>query len=507
MGQNLVRASSRFRAPLRFGGLALLIGTIVACGGGGGSSDTPAGTPTPRPSPVVPITPPGPARSTAEIILRNGDQVTSDLRVANIEDASLGSDGAAAVLVEVADAGNRMAIVARAADGSYATVFDPRRDDTGIDATSLTRLRIAPTGEMVFQSGSGLDSDRLHRIANGTLQTIAGAAPGPVFPEFRILGNVRIGAGGLVAFVGGGQECEVVVGDNEPRVTCTNALYVADSTGVVRLDDTGLDLARQRASTIRVEIAPDQGTWFSLPRRGTAPMLLRFADGEATTVLDGATALPGVGTLNSAEAVAVNASGQVLLEGDLQAVEGEQRPQVIGLLNGESFALIAEEGTVLGGENVVSLRGLALDGAGRALFEAQLGSADAPADQVNSLWLGNDRGLIEIAREGQQLSSEQVTVLRVLGSRLDAAGDVAFLTELGTSSGGVNQLQEVRATVRRADGRLVTIASTRHTGQFGELSSLQIVGYDDAGTLLMIGVRGRSSDRVLLLGRSDQSAG
>ena len=60
--------------------------------------------------------------------------------------------------------------------------------------------------------------------------------------------------------------------------------------------------------------------------------------------------------------------------------------------------------------------------------------------------------------------------------------------------------------MRRSDGRLVTIASTRHTAQFGELSSMQIVGYDEAGTLLLIGTRGRSSDRVLLLGRSDQPA-
>jgi hypothetical protein len=57
--------------------------------------------------------------------------------------------------------------------------------------------------------------------------------------------------------------------------------------------------------------------------------------------------------------------------------------------------------------------------------------------------------------------------------------------------------------VRRRTRRLVTIASTRRPAQFGELSSMQIVGYDEAGTLLLIGTRGRSSD-LLLLRRSDQ---
>ena len=104
-----------------------------------------------------------------------------------------------------------------------------------------------------------------------------------------------------------------------------------------------------------------------------------------------------------------------------------------------------------------------------------------------------------------RVSGDQSTVLALLGSRVNAAGDVAFLTELGTISGGVVQREEVRASVRRADGRLVTVASTRHSAQFGALSDMQIVGYDEAGTLLLIGARGRSSDRILLLGRSDQS--
>ena len=86
----------------------------------------------------------------------------------------------------------------------------------------------------------------------------------------------------------------------------------------------------------------------------------------------------------------------------------------------------------------------------------------------------------------------------------NAAGDVAFLTQLGSKVDGVAKLEEVRATVRRADGTLVTIASTRHAAQFGALSAMQIVGYNEAGTLLLIAARGRSSDRVLLMGRSDQ---
>ena len=493
------------RSPIRFAGLLLLGALITACGGGGGggSSNAPQSSPTPRPTPVTPVTPPGPATSTAEIILRDGDVLPGDLRIANIEDGALGVDGTSALVVRISDSGNRSAIVLRRPDGSYSALYAPRTDGDGVDATSIARVRLAADGTVIFQTGTGLDSDRLYRLADGRLDALAGAAPGPVFPDFRILGNVRVGGDGATAFVGGGGECEVVIGDDQPRVTCTNALYVADASGVQRIDDDELDLSRQRATTIRVEPDPAGGFWFSLPRRGSAPMLLRWADGEAATILDGTTRLDGIGTLNSVEAVAINAAGQVLVEGGLQEFTGDRRPQVLGVLDGDAFSQIALEGTVLDGANVATLRGLGLDGAGRALFEARLGDPDAAAAQENSLWLGDASGLVRVVREGSPFPGEETTVLTLLGSRVNAAGDVAFITELGTRAAGVDNLEEVRATVRRADGQLVTVASTRHTGQFGALSDMQIVGYDEEGTLLLIGARGRSSDRVLLLGRSD----
>ena len=493
------------RFPTRLTGLLILGTLLAACGGGGGSSSgTPQSSPTPRPTPVTPVTPPGPATSTAQIILRDGDLLPGDLRVANIEDGALANDGTSALVVTIADAGDRSAVLLRRADGTYSTLYDPRTDTTGLEASSIARVRLAANGTVVFQTGNGLDSDRLYRIADGRMEALAGAAPGPAFPDFRVLGNVRLASTGQVAFVGGGGECEVVVGDTEPRVTCTNSLYVADDTGVQRLDASKLDLSRQRASTVRVELDPAGGVWFSLPRRGSAPMLLRWADGEATTVLDSATSLDGVGTLNSAEAVAINAAGQALLEGGLQEFTGDRRPQVLGVLDADGFSQIALEGTPLDGANVATLRGLGIDGRGRALFEARLGDPDAPAEEQNSLWFGDASGLVRIVREGSPFPGEDTTVLTVLGSRVNAAGDVAFLTELGSNVDGVPKLEEVRATVRRADGTLVTIASTRHAAQFGALSAMQIVGYDEAGTLLLIGTRGRSSDRVLLMGRSDQ---
>lgn len=475
---------------------------LAGCGGGGGDgSGSPSNAPTPIPSPVRPIDPPGPPRSTAEIILRDGDRMPDGLVVANIEDAALAGDRVAA-LVTSSSTGGALAIVLREPGAGFATAFDPLTAAPDVDARSLSRLRMSRTGEIVFQSGNGLDRDRLHLLQDGVLYTLAGAEPGPVFPDFRILGNVRIEVGGIVAFVGGGQACEVTPGSEEPRIVCTNALYVADATGVVRLDDSELDLERQRATAVRVEMDPHGGAWFSLPRRRTAPVLLHHAAGTTTAVLTGASELEGVGVVNSVEVVGINQAGDVLLEVGQQEIEGERRPATLGVLRGESFVPYAKEGTTLGGAPVSTIRGIGIDDFGRALFEAALGEPDGTRT-VPALWYGDENGLVEIVREGAPFPGESAIVVDLQGSRINEQGDVAFLTRLGTVAEGTVRVEEVRATVRRADGRLVNIASSRNTAQLGEITSLTIGGFDREGTLLLIASRSRSSDRVLLLGRSD----
>jgi hypothetical protein len=450
---------------------------------------------------VRPIEPPGPGSSTAQIILRDGDRLTEGLVVANIEDAAL-AGGRVAALVTTADSGGARAVALRQPGGGFVTAFDPAVSAPELDARTLTRARLSTTGEIAFQSGTGLDSDRLHLLSGGVLRTLAGAEPGPVFPEFRILGNVRVEAG-TVAFVGGGQECEVTPGSEEPRITCTNALYVADEAGVVRLDDTELDLARQRATAIRVEMDPRGGAWFSLPRRGAAPVLLHHAAGETTAVLTGQSEVPGIGALNAVEVVAINESGDVLLEIVQQALEGERRPTTVGVRRGEEFFAFAKEGSELGGAPIAALRGIGIDGTGRALIEASLAAPASPTGLARSLWYGDHAGLVEIVRQGAAFPGEERVVVEVQGSRINDDGDVAFLTRLGTVQDGTVRVEEVRATVRRADGRLVNVASSRNTAQLGEITSLVIAGFDGEGSLLLIATRSRSSDRVLLLGRSD----
>jgi hypothetical protein len=48
----------------------------------------------------------------------------------------------------------------------------------------------------------------------------------------------------------------------------------------------------------------------------------------------------------------------------------------------------------------------------------------------------------------------------------------------------------------------VTIVSSKDTSRFGTLTRLTTAGFNEAGTVLLIAERGRSSDRALIVGAS-----
>src|SRR5262249_35027966 len=160
-----------------------------------------------------------------------------------------------------------------------------------------------------------------------------------------------------------------------------------------------------------------------------------------------------------------------------------------------------QQGTAADAGSILDLRAIGLDDQGEALYQETIGDAQNPAAAVLSLRLAATTD-VEIAREGVAIAPGDLTVLTFQEPRINRSGDVAFIAQLGEVEPGTSPLEEIRAVVRRADGQLVTVASTKSGGQLGTLSSLSVAGFDDNGTLLLIGSRG-SNDRVLILAPSD----
>lgn len=497
-------------ALARFGLVARkLVGVVLAgalgsagCGGGGGGS---APVVVPTPPPVIPVDPPG-EPSDARIILQTGDRIGESTGVANIEDAALAADGTLAAIIAVASQGGGRAIVRRAAGGRFEVVFGEDEAPPEVDLRTLLRLRMAPTGEMIFQSGDGIDSDRLFFVDGDTVQVLAGVAPGVTAPDFRILGNVRIGPDGLVAFAAGGHRCETsTTPGGSLRHVCRISLFVREDGATSKVEAEDLDLAEVATNTVRVELDPSGSAYFSVPGRREAPTLVRFSGGEATALLTADREIPELGsTLGDVEAVDITARGQILLTGALPPPEeGAPRPGVVGILEDGSFTRLAVEGEPFAGETVEGIRAIALDGAGNALWEAQFRDTSGSPESVRrSLRLTGPGGDVEIVREGRPSPDGGGTVLSIDAARVNEAGDVVFLTSLGRIEDGTLFIEEIRATLRAADGTLKTIISSARSAQFGTISRLLIVGLDEQANVLLLAERGQSSDRALLLSQS-----
>jgi hypothetical protein len=461
----------------------------------------------PTPQPAIPVDPPSNQANT-RIVLQTGDLIGGDTGVANVEDAAMAADGTLAVIVSVANRGGARAVARRSPGGRFAVVFGEGNASPDIDLRTLVRLRMAPSGEMVFQSGEGLDVERFFFVDEDSITTLAGAPPGVVAPDFRVLGNNRIGPNGVVAFVAGGHACEDSISPGGSlRHVCRISLYVAGDGAIERIGTGDLDLAEVATNSIRVELDPAGNAYFSVPGRREEPTLIRFADGEATALLTANLEIPGLGEpLGDVEAVDIAPGEQILLSGALRPrVEGGPRPGIVGILENGVFSPIAVEGEAIGDETVQSLRAIAIDGAGNALYEAQFADPTGASDTLQrSLRLAGSAGDVEIVREGRPApDGGGATVVSIDAARGNEAGDVVFLTSLGRITDGTTFIEEIRATLRRADGTLQTLASSARSVQFGTISRMLIVGLDEQANVLLLAERGQSSDRALLLSQAD----
>ena len=173
---------------------------------------------------------------------------------------------------------------------------------------------------------------------------------------------------------------------------------------------------------------------------------------------------------------------------------------VLGILSGEHFSPVAREGDTIDGLNVQRVRGIGLDPDGRAFYEAMLSNPARPNDPlIRSLRLATATENVEIVRERSAFPGDQKTVVAITNSRIGHFGNIVFVTSLGRVTGQTVAVDEIRATLRRTDGSLVTLASSTESAQLGPISELLILGVESEQKILLLAERNQSSDRALLL--------
>ncbi|HEY8518395.1 MAG TPA: hypothetical protein VIS07_23020 [Candidatus Binatia bacterium] len=488
--------------PLRVALGALLL--LAACGGGGGGNGggggggptPPPGTsPTPRPS-LAPTPVPTPNPERVKLLLAEGETVAG-LTVSDIEDAGFNNSGAIGAIVTVRNANGGRAVLLGGADGDFTPVVTPDSPPEGADMRTLSRVRLLEDGTSIFESGDGLDTDRLYFVKDGAVQGLAGAPPGPVFPTFRILGDLAFGLTGTIGFIGGGDECETDTSGANPRTLCDIKLFVAQDGVVTEVRDDAITLEGISPTQPQVAVTDIGVTFFSIPGSGQAPTLVRYAAGELDTVLTANESLGDIGRLIRPQVAAATSDEDLLLTTTLASDPGPSRPTVIGILSGNDFRVLDRERTAAPGGEIVDLRAVGMDEQGRALYIARIGES-GDNDAPKTLRLNDGFTSIDVATEHAPLPGTDKTLVRFEAQRINRRGDVAFVAELGRIDGLTTIIEEVRVVVRLSDGTYLAPVSSARPGDIGTLSDFEIAGFDDQANLLIIATRDPSQTVLLL---------
>lgn len=494
--------------------LAVLL-SAVGCGGGGGGGDS-GPTPTPaRPSPIPIFTPtptvavPTPTPTGGPIaggpqVLLSEDQVISGLEVSDIREAALGPDLAIAVLVRVAGAQGAQAVLRRTEDGTFESVFDPDSAPAGTDLTDLDNVRVATDGSVLFDAGDEIDTHRLYVAREGVAVALAGASPGIVGDDFRILGDADLGRGGEVGFIGGGDPC---VEDDEGSTRCTVHLYVAPATTAVEIEVEDSVLTETSPRSPRAVVSDSGDVYFSLRGQGPEPAVIRVQGEDVETILAVNAELDPVGQLINPTLEGINGEDQLLISTVLREDEAP-RPTLLGVLDvsgsDPSFTEVAREREREGDEIIRDLRPIGIDDRGAILYLAVLGSDDPDDEETRlSLRLGDGTSTIEIATEGEQLPGSADFVISLTTPVFNRRGDAAFVAELGdieqTPSGPTVTVRATQALVRTADGTYTVRLPAVEPGEEGLLLEPQsLSGLDDEGLLLVLGNRQEDNERLLI---------
>jgi len=428
-------------------------------------------------------------------VILSENETVAGLDVVDIEDAALNDAGAVGVIITPRGSDGARAVLLGDTGGEFTPLLTPANPPAGDDLRTLARIRLAETGAAIFESGEGLDTDRLYFASDGVVQAIAGAAPGVVAPTFRILGDTVIGGSGRVGFVAGGDECETTTVGETVRTVCEGHLFVADDGAVTEIEDERIVLDEISPTQPQVAVADTGVTFFSVRASGENPLLLRWDDGDLDDVLAANAQLPDVGRLVSPQVSAVNADEQLFLTTTL-AEDATPRPTTLGILQGETFTILDREGTAVGDQVITDLRAVGIDEQGRALYLVRIG-AEGDTEAPLTLRLSDGVTSVDVATEHAILPGTDKTLISLESQRLNRRGDVAFIAELGRIDGLTTIIEEVRAVVRLADGTYLAPVSSARPGDIGTLSNFEIAGFDDNANLLLIATRAPSQSVLM----------
>lgn len=460
---------------------------VASCGGGGG--DNP------------------PAPETVRVLLRDGDTLPGGFFVNTIESAQMSADRSVALIASEPGTPPQNGVFFLSSDGAVTSVVTPTNPPEGLSLTTVRNLVMAPTGEFTFEVGDELDADGVFFFGGGQLQTIARTEPGTTPAGFRLLGEIRVGAAGLVAFTGGISPCEVDDSSGTRRIQCTLRIHNGLPGQIVEVSVPN-DLEGLAPTGVILQINQGQDVAVGLPAGGSDPLVGLIRNGQFQGLLNRRQGFPGLGVLLAARPRAIDADLDVLIDAGFDSDEDNQRDVNRLLLYSQATVTsIAESGVPAQdheGREVLDVRGLDIDGSGLVVYQEVIGDPGATTGFLSlRAWDGN--GTREIAFEGLRFGrddqDEPLRILEIEQVRVSQSGDVVFTATIGRfDDEGTRRIDRSSVLRWTRAGQIEEVIQTKSTlPDGGRITSLSIQSVNATGDILVIATIDRQANRALLL--------
>ena len=466
----------------------IFVAAAIAAGCGGGGDDNP------------------PAPSSIQVLLRDGDTLPGGFFVNNVESANMAADRSVAVIASESGTPALNGVFVISAGGDVTTLMTPDNPPEGLALTTVRNLDMSSTGEVTFEVGDQLDSDGVFLYSNGQLSTLARTNPGATPADFRILGELALGPQGMTAWTAGVSPCVVDSSSGNERIECDLRLYTG-LPGQVAPVAVPNGLESQAPTAVIISLNENGEAAVGLPASGSEPLVGLVRDGVFNGLLNRRQQFPGLGTLLSARPRAIGPTSDIVVDAGFDSDGDGQRDQNRVLLYSQAtIQSVAESGVPAPdheGLQVLDVRGLDIDDAGRVIYSFDFGDPGSSTRFLSlRAWDGTSSQEIafEPMRFGHDDQDEPLSILEIEQIRVSRSGDVDFTATNGRFEDGTRRID--REAILRWDpatAELTQVIATKTELPDGNITSLSIQDVNDTGDLLVIASVVRSANRVLLL--------
>lgn len=476
--------SSRTWRPAFAGFLAAVL--AASCGGGGDSNP--------------------PAPETLRVVMRDGDTLPGGFSVNTIESANMAADQTIAVIASEPGTPAQNGVFVVSPSGGVTTIMSPSSPPEGLSLTTVRNLIMSPTGEVTFEVGDQLDSDGVF-YWDGELKTLARTEPGTTPEGFRILGEIRVADGGLVAFTDGTSPCEANNSTGTLRIECTLRIHTG-VPGQLQQVSVPNELDGLAPTAVIVQVNRHQEVAVGLPAGGSEPLVGTIQNGQFQGLLNRRQTFEGLGTLLAGRPRAIGSNSSIAIDAGFDTDgDGQRDRNRLLLYANQTITSIAESGVPASGHDgrvVLDVRGLDIDDLGRVVYSIDVGDAGSTTSFL-SLRVWDGTASQEIAFEGLRFGrddqDEPLRVLEIEQIRVSRSGDVVFTATIGRFDEEGTRRIDRTAILRWSGGQeLEEVIQTKSTlSDGGRITSLSIQDVNERGDLLVIGTIDRQANRALLL--------